>query len=234
MNKIILHIPHSSKDIPSEYLVDYFDVTELNETLLKLTDTFTEDLFSVDGVEKIIFPYSRIFCDVERFLQDEPMESKYGQGFYYTHGINLKLFRYDTNKDIVKDKYYIPHYSLLKETIQTMNKPLFIDCHSFSNEIYPCTPFNADILPDFVLGHNEKEREIRICNLMYNYLNDLGFNVNINQPYLRSLTINNCDSIMIEVNKRLYMSTDYLYKRSDYYKIKQIITTIIGKITDIW
>jgi len=229
-NEIILHIPHSSKNIPPEYMADYFDIAELNETLLKLTDTFTDELFSVDGVTKIVFPYSRVFCDVERFLQNEPMESKYGQGFYYTNGINLKPFRNDTNKDIVRDKYYNPHYSLIKETIQTMFNPLLIDCHSFSNEIYPCTPFKADELPDFILGHNGKEREIKFCGLISDFLTDLGFKVTVNYPYIGSFTIDNCDSIMIEINKRLYLSNDYLYKRSDYYKAEHITEAIIKKI----
>ena len=199
------------------------DVGELDETLLKLTDTFTEDLFSVDDVAIIIFPYSRAFCDVERFLYNEPMEDKYGQAFYYTKGVNLKPFRNDRSKDVVKEKDYHPHHSLIKEMFQTMNNPLLNDCHSFSKGIYPCTPFNTDKLPDFILGHNGKEREIGICDSIYRYLVDLGFKVNINQPYGGSLSVNNCASIMIEVNKRLYLSDDYLSKRSDYYKAKHII-----------
>ena len=110
MNEILLHIPHSSKVIPDEYSADYFDAGELNETLLKLTDTFTNDLFSVDGVPKIIFPYSRAFCDVERFIEHEPMEEKFGQGFYYSNGINLKPFRSNRSKAIVLEKIYIPHH----------------------------------------------------------------------------------------------------------------------------
>jgi hypothetical protein len=83
MRNIVVHIPHASKEIPAEYLQDYFDSSELNDTLLKLTDTFIDELVPVDGVNRIVFPYSRVFCDVERFLTDETME-KYGQGFYYT------------------------------------------------------------------------------------------------------------------------------------------------------
>jgi N-formylglutamate amidohydrolase len=233
MNNIILHIPHSSKVIPFEYLGDYFDVVELNETLLKLTDTFTDELFSIDGVPKIIFPYSRVFCDVERFLQNEPMETKYGQGFFYTNSINLKPFRNDINKDVIRDKYYYPHHSLIRETIQLMDNPLLIDCHSFSNEIYPCTPFNVIDLPDFIIGHNEKEREKKISTMIYDYLSNLGFKVNINQPYNGSLIADNCDSIMIEINKHLYLSSDYFSKRGDYYKTEHIIKTIIKQIKNI-
>jgi len=113
MNELLLHIPHSSKVIPDEYLADYFDGEELNETLLKLTDTFTEDLFSVDGVSKIIFPYSRAFCGIERFLNNEPMKDKFRQGYYYSNGINLKPFRHNESKVVVLENFYNPHHTLI-------------------------------------------------------------------------------------------------------------------------
>jgi len=229
-HEIVLHIPHSSKDIPPEYLGDYFDVAELNETLLKLTDTYTNDLFSVYGIRQIVFPYSRVFCDVERFLQNEPMETEYGQGFYYTRGINLKPFRHDKNKDIVRDKYYIPHHLLFEETIRKLDNPLIIDCHSFSNEVYPCTPFSVDELQDFIIGHNGKEREIKISDFIYDHLDNLGFKVEINRPYSGSFTVFDCDSVMIEVNKSLYLKDDFLTKKVDYYKTDYTVKNLIKNI----
>ena len=229
-SNIILNIPHSSKEIPPEYLGSYFNVQELNETLVKLTDTFTDELFSYDGIKKIVFPYSRAFCDVERFVENEPMEEKYGQGFYYTNGVNLKPFRSDNNKEEIRTKYYEHHHSLLKEMVQSLDNPLIIDCHSFPNEIFPCIPFSDNNLPDFILGHNGKEREIEICSLVYELLEELGFKVNINHPYSGSLTVDDCSSIMIEVNRRLYLSNNYLYKKTDFYKIENIIKIILKKI----
>jgi len=230
MNNIVLHIPHSSKEIPPEYLVDYFDVEELNETILKLTDTFTEHLFSVEGVPKIVFPYSRAFCDVERFLYNEPMEEKYGHGFYYINGVNLKPFRYETNKEIVREKYYNQHHLLFEETVQKMDNPLIVDCHSFPNKVYPCMPFDTQELPDFIIGHNGKEREIEISDFIYDYLISLGFKVKINELFYGSFTKFNNDSIMIEVNRKLYLNDDFLTKKVDYYKIDYTVKGLIRKI----
>jgi N-formylglutamate amidohydrolase len=232
MNDIILHIPHSSKVIPQEYMGDYFDIIEKDETLLKLTDTFVDELFDLNNTPHIKFGYSRIFCDVERFVESEPME-KCGQGFYYTNGINLKPFRNDYNKIKVLNEFYLPHCKMVGEIIKKYNNPLIIDCHSFSDEIYPCTPFKTnDKLPDFILGHNNKNREIKLCNMLSEYLIGIGFNVIINKFYKGSYTIDNCDSIMIEINKRLYLLDDYLSKRADFYKMKYVIKTIIDKIKD--
>jgi len=210
---------------------EYFNGVELDETLLKLTDIFTDELFSVDDIPKVVFPYSRVFCDVERFIENEPMEEKYGQGVCYTKGVNLKPFRRVVDKNIILFNYYNPHTLNVKTAIHKIDNPLIIDCHSFSNEVYSCTPFNTTEFPDFIIGHNNSEREIRISDFIYTHLVRLGFDVRVNHLYSGSYTIANCDSIMIEVNKNLYLKNDFLTKKVDYYKIDNTIKSLIRKIS---
>lgn len=69
MKRIILHIPHSSVVIP------FYDGYLSNEDRLKqeqllLTDWFTDDLFSHETAITVMAPFSRLFCDVERFADD--------------------------------------------------------------------------------------------------------------------------------------------------------------------
>ena len=113
MNNLILHIPHSSKNIPTYYIEDYIDKKELEETILKLTDTYTDELFDVDSPHctKIVFPYSRVFCDVERFNDEKEEMLKYGQGVIYTHGINGKEFRKTSDNSVsdIIQNYYEKH-----------------------------------------------------------------------------------------------------------------------------
>ena len=61
-NKLILHIPHSSINIPTMegYLVD---ANSLANEMLKLTDWYTDDLFYSIDDEMIKAEFSRIFCD---------------------------------------------------------------------------------------------------------------------------------------------------------------------------
>ena len=78
---MILHIPHSKKLIPKEFL-KYFLISEdqIEIELLKMTDHFTDELFdaSVENCSKLIFPVSRILVDPERFIDDsqESMSKK--------------------------------------------------------------------------------------------------------------------------------------------------------------
>jgi N-formylglutamate amidohydrolase len=70
MKKLILHIPHSSIQIPS---FDGYIISDalINKEVLKLTDWHTEELFSNTFDDSIVAPVSRIFCDMERFADDE-------------------------------------------------------------------------------------------------------------------------------------------------------------------
>lgn len=85
-NKIILHIPHASTNIPiiDGYIVD---TVVLDNEILKLTDWYTDDLFCSEQDEMIIAPFSRIFCDPERFT-DDAMEvmAQHGMGVLYEKG----------------------------------------------------------------------------------------------------------------------------------------------------
>lgn len=83
MKKLVLHIPHSSTEIP---LLDGYISTqdEIQDEIIRLTDWYTDDLFDSQVDNKIIVSFSRIFCDVERFADDElEIMSKLGMGVLY-------------------------------------------------------------------------------------------------------------------------------------------------------
>jgi N-formylglutamate deformylase len=62
------------------------DDVELNSELLRMTDAYTDELFPLTPVEagRIIFPVSRLICDMERFPldEDEPMETRRTDAIY--------------------------------------------------------------------------------------------------------------------------------------------------------
>jgi N-formylglutamate deformylase len=114
---IILHIPHSSTRIPFLEKFRYNSLNLMKKENKLLTDHSTDKIFNIDGIDKLIFPYSRIFCDVERFNDEDEIMYKYGRGFYYTKtdsGLNL---RKENNKRKIKvyNKHYLKHHNKLVE-----------------------------------------------------------------------------------------------------------------------
>jgi N-formylglutamate deformylase len=84
----VLHIAHSSRLVPAqERQAICLDDAELNNELLGMTDAYTDEIFPLTPVEagRVVFPSSRLVCDVERFPSDEtePM-AKRGMGAIYT------------------------------------------------------------------------------------------------------------------------------------------------------
>ena len=88
---ILLHIPHSSSTFPatSEYTFN-----DLNRDERLLIDYYTDTLFvpqqETEHVGNAVFPYCRLYCDVERLVND-PLE-KYGLGISYRSRVGLRSF----------------------------------------------------------------------------------------------------------------------------------------------
>ena len=106
MRKLILHIPHSSTTIP--FFDGYVnDKQKIKKEIDKLTDWYTDDLFGTQTDDKVITPFSRIFCDVERFEDDSQEEmAKFGMGAIYEkfdNGDTLRTVTPELRKTILQD-----------------------------------------------------------------------------------------------------------------------------------
>ena len=165
-DKVLFHIPHSSLDVPkcfSERLLiplDEFQELNVFNSDIKV-DKLVENIF----VNKVVFKYSRMFCDVERF-EDENVEhmAKKGMGIVYTNAINgKKLIKVDQkHKQNVITNYYTPHHNRLNKLTDTIinkfNKAYIFDLHSFSDDLARLTLGHDISTPDICLGI-EKEFE---------------------------------------------------------------------------
>ncbi|HLS31275.1 MAG TPA: N-formylglutamate amidohydrolase [Flavobacteriaceae bacterium] len=216
-NSLIFHIPHSQTEIPKQFKSDFVDKEIVEKEIELLTDFATDQIFNIEGMTKIVFPYSRVFCDVERLNDEKEVMFKYGRGFFYTKTDDGKVLRNELkNKDIVRENYYLKHHDLLTNTVDQKLKDIglaiVIDCHSFSD-----VPFVSDIeqdsdRPDFCLGTDDFHTPEWLTDMVYLHLTKLGYSVELNNPYKGTIVPmkyykKNSDvhSIMIEVNRKLYM-----------------------------
>lgn len=215
---MILHIPHAKIDTLGRK-IEQFDIDEL-------TDFYTDDLFQHENSERIIFPYSRFICDVERFEDEkEPLYEK-GQGICYTKGTRNNSIEV-IEEPFLKSLYKNHHNKLNKlVSISLSLVPLIVvvDCHSFSDK---------EGFPDFCIGTNIENTPKELVKEIIFYLEENNYSVKENYPFSNAIIptkyINNKNvkSIMIEVNKK-----NYLNKTSnEFLKIKKIISKVLDIIS---
>jgi N-formylglutamate deformylase len=246
MKKLILHIPHSSVNIP--ILEGYIqDAHEIQNELIKLTDWYTDELFCSETNNMVIAPFSRIFCDVERFENDDDDEimSKVGMGVLYEScddGSLLRKVSPALRLRIIRDYYWKHHNALLEEVnkqLINVGSCLIIDCHS-----YPSTPLIRDIdqtstRPDFNIGIDKYHTPQKLIDASITYFEQKGFSIGVDWPYKGTIVPlahyqknKKVNSIMLEVNRKLYLNEPSNEKSEKYNETKKIIGGFIEMIKD--
>lgn len=219
MSNILLHIPHASLEVPEEFYQGLTISKELFRRYnLEMCDVGIDELFRDVPGERVVAPFSRLYCDVERFKDDskEPM-SQYGEGVIYTHTYDGTLFH--THDNIYRDKiisYYDQYHRQLNHTAEKLlanGDPLLIlDCHSFSDKM--ASHFFKPPFPDVCIGIEPYYYDQQIISAVAEAVEKSGYTYRINYPYKGSIVPNailsgrlrgKITSIMVEVNKRVYL-----------------------------
>ena len=216
-SSILIHISHSSLYIPEEYR---------NTCLISQKELERENLFMCDtGVAElvpealmgnaIIFPYSRLYCDVERFRDgSEPMDA-YGMGYIYTRdSLGREIFRPDEAHRREVDAVYEEHHRLLDERVERIlsetGRCLIIDLHSYSDEaVYRLFGYTG--CPDVCIGVEPKYRDEEVVRGIEALCRACGISTAIDYPYKGSIVPNRyygrpqpgLTTIMVEINKRI-------------------------------
>ena len=232
-HNLLLHVPHSSTSFPVESKVCFNDLDDEERLLV---DYYTDNLFvpeqEANNICHMIFPYCRLYCDVERLIND-PLE-KDGLGISYSrwvpcqdrHGDVLRSYSVKSEAFALYADY---HSDISKKLVGMIGSTLLVDCHSFSALPNLLNSNPPDI--DICIGYNDDETcpsKVVIGNIVQ-YFMSKGYKVGINEPFSNSKTFNvpvTYHSIMIEVNKRLYMDEHTLEKTEGFEKLTRIIQSL--------
>ena len=232
-HNLLLHVPHSSTSFPED---SKFSFNDLDEEERLLIDYYTDELFIPEQTgEKIgtaIFPYCRLFCDVERMIND-PLEKK-GLGISYSRWVDKDRYsqtlRSFSSLNTAFKLYSDFHTEVSLKLIKAIGNVLLIDCHSFSslpNLLNNDPPSDIDIC----IGYNEDltcPKKVTIGNIVQ-YFRSRGYKVGINEPFSNSKTFSipsEYNSVMIEVNKELYMDEHTLEKNEGFTRLKDDIQSL--------
>lgn len=191
MKNILIHIPHSSYIIPEKYKdLFYLKDDELFQEQIKMSDSYTDELFDVKGIQKLIVPISRLVCDVERFRNETDEEmSKQGMWVCYTKTSDckpLKIVNNEHKQEILKlyyDKHHFVFESQVEEMLKKYRQCLIIDAHSFSSIPLPYELHSQDFRPDICIGTDDFHTLKEVAKYFYNAFSDLGYKVGINNPF---------------------------------------------------
>ena len=237
---MILHIPHSSTYVPESFKV--LEDVSLKQEFQRMTDWFTDELFDFDEAKKLIFPYSRLYCDVERFRKDrdESMARK-GMGVCYTStSFGTKLRKVSSKEKVfIKSTIYDKHHKklevLVDEALDRQGNTLILDCHSFPNG-YLAQHNKSDKRPDICIGTDEFHTPSELTKYLCNCFEEYGLSVEINEPFSGTMVPlkhyhkdTRVKSVMIEINRKLYLNEKF-EKNENFKRIKRIIQDTVKKL----
>ena len=224
---VILHIPHASTKIPP-VVADQFILTpgELKHEINLLTDHATERIFTeaYPAAVSVVFPFSRLVVDPERFPDDSQEEmASVGMGVVYTHGSQRQPIRRlltQAERRSLIEQYYKPHHAKLsaavKQALKRHGKCLVLDCHSYPSEALPYELHHAARRPQVCLGTDDYHTPEMLVSNVERSLEAMGFDVARNEPFAGTLVPLEyfrkelrVTSLMIEVNRSLYMNDDF-------------------------
>lgn len=218
----ILHIPHAATTIPADYLGTYHGgQARIDREQLQLSDLHTDRLFVSPSIAALplVFPYSRIFVDVERFrdANDEIMAAR-GMGALYTHGYDLERLRTlpsAEEQQALLQRYYDPHHAkltaLVDAQLAAQGRALIIDCHSFASQRLPYEDAHTTDRPEICIGTDAYHTPKWIVDALLKCFAARGYQTALNDPFAGSIVPSKhyqknpaVMSVMLEVRRDLF------------------------------
>lgn len=246
MRKLILHIPHASVHLPN---MEGFVVSPkvIVQEINKLTDWYTDELFYSERDERVIANFSRIFCDVERFADDKKeVMAKYDMGVLYKKNDDGKVIRKvskELKAKILKDYYHKHHNNLaqvVKNHLNLHSNALIIDCHSFPSEPLQRDLDKRENRPDFNIGTDIFHTDSRFIKAAEAYFKQLRYSLGVDYPYSGTIVPlafyqknKNVQSIMLEVNRKLYLDEKTFEKSNEYIKTRKVVQGFLDTMRNL-
>jgi N-formylglutamate deformylase len=140
------------------------------------------------------------------------------------------------------ERYHQPYHRELSRVIQRKRADfglaLQISCHCMSAVGMPTHPDSGQERADFCIGDmNGTTSSPEYRDLVVGVLQDGGYSVTVNTPYDGGILMshnadvpNNIHSIMIEINKRLFMDISTFKKTDGAGKTQQMVEKVISEV----
>ena len=217
---LVVAVPHSSGNIPYWQ----WDDDGRNAAKRRWTDWFTDELFGVDApnITVVKADISRFDCDVERLEGEEERLAR------FVHEDESR-FRDFVARNATRLNGILAYWFRYRADILTAageGRPLIIDAHSFPSDLAPdvdiCLGFNDDLSMPYEYAIDEVKR----------IFEEAGYSVALNRPYANAIAPEGYigHSLMIEVNKRLYMNEKTIEKSDGFGRLQSVIRQVYEEL----
>lgn len=211
-----------------------------------MTDWYANELFCLgaDAV-RLALPVSRLVVDPERFADDadEPMAGR-GMGAVYTStsdGRPLRASLDAAERERLLQTYYRPHHAMLerlvRQALESHGRCLIIDGHSFPASPLPCDVDQSPVRPDICIGTDDYHTPAQLQQTALEAFGSLRWRVALNRPFSGAMvpgSVHRRDarvhSIMVEVNRSLYMNEDSAERSAAFDEARRKIRTALEAI----
>lgn len=254
---LLVHIPHAGTLIPDDVRETFVASREtVAWDLERSTDHAVDELWedAVDhGATILINHVNRLVCDVERFPDDaleRPM-SDLGRGVVYLKtGDGLPLRTADfpaADVDALVQRFWSPWQELVADEVERMLADFgvcyIIDAHSFPGRPLGCeTDQDVANRPDICLGWDDVHRPYQWQGPLPSLFQYAGFSVGINRPFRGSFvpsrhyhTESRVLSIMVEVNRRLYLDdAEVAFEPEKATRVQRCLAALLDVVGGEW
>ena len=231
---MILHIPHTSTK-----MIEGIQVPNLQKNLNLLTDWYVDELFQHSTASRVVANLSRLVVDVER-LPGDPM-NEFGKGRFYSTDVDGNpIIRVPSQiyKELYND-YHEWFNTTINGYLSYFPLVVVVDCHSFNPEPLPWES-KIPKRPDFCIGVNDTHVPEGLAEIISDYLRKMGYSVGINTPYSGAIIPRNfvkrsdVYTIMIEVNKSLYLNNSVFDIRPGFFGDTQFAISMVLELINDW
>jgi N-formylglutamate deformylase len=248
-DSILIHIPHSSVAVPDDMrnailLTD----EELAAEILTIADLYTDELFALEGAAWIKNESCRLVFDPERFRDDaeEPM-ARFGLGAIYEKTVDGRQMRTisPATREGMMRRFYDPYHASLEKAVsgivERRGKCLIVDGHSFTSRPLPFEQDKDPNRPDICIGTDNYHTPEALAVSVEEYCARHGMSTKRNSPYAGAITPMKhyrkdarVRSVMIEVNRRLYMNEETGEKLQEFEGIRSFLQGMLRSIVSFW
>ena len=248
--KAVIHVPHAATVVPPAVREQVVLTNEqLADEIRLMTDHLTDELFAMPDAMALAvrFPVTRLIVDPERFEADaqEPMAAR-GMGVIYERTSQQHVLRRrlsEPEREALLERWYRPHHRALtgavESVLQDRGTCLIIDAHSFPSRPLPYEADQDPRRPDICIGSDDFHTPVALVDVAVRLCQDSGWTVDVNRPFAGALvpapyylTDSRVRSVMIEVNRRLYLDEETAARSEDFDRCRATLTGVLRRLID--